>query len=168
MTSDDSRYIVFSIAPYTVALPIGRVLRVIRNQMVLRDQAPQAVPTGELHSTELLQIGKRMIRVLNLDPLFAPTSPMPTMLQAEHPPSSSSPTTLSPEPPAPNFFVITRNRQNDLCGIPTTTPPNLLSLPPDQLQPLPSSLQANSEQKVSHFLTLANTDTPSTIFLLNL
>lgn len=168
MTSGDNRYIVFSIAHSMVALPIGRVLRVIRNQMVLRNEAAQAVPTGELHSMGLLQVGRRMIRVLNLEPLFLSTSSTLTHLRPEESIPLSNPVTLSPETSAPKFFVITKTRHNDLCGIPTTTPPNLFNLPPDQLQPLPSSWQDNADQQISHFVTLTDTDTPSTIFLLHL
>ncbi|HAA32264.1 MAG TPA: hypothetical protein DCE56_36875 [Cyanobacteria bacterium UBA8553] len=68
-----------------------------------------------------------------------------------------------------SFLVITRDRQGELCGILVDEPPNLLELPLEMMQSLPTSNHHSQPlfEMVSHVAVVSQGEVKTTIFLLD-
>ena len=143
--NDDAKvdkFIVFKIADYHLALPIAQVLKVINCSPKL---------SGELNTMGLIQLGKHMVRVLDLQQQLS--------LAGSAPLSSNSP-----------FLMITRLPGGELCGIPVGEPPNLLELPLEMMHNLPPSDSYSKPglNLMSHAAVISQGNVTITIFLLDL
>lgn len=143
--SDDSKvskFIVFKIADYHLALPIRDVLKVVNCSLM--------VGSG-LQTMGVIQLGNHMIRVLDLHEQL----------------SSGGSGQLPSSPP---FLVITRGSGGELCGIPVEKPPNLVELPLEMMRSLPKSDQYGKPalNLVSHAAVVSQENVTTTIFLLDM
>lgn len=136
------KFIVFKIADYHLALPIGQVLKVI-------NCSPKV--SGGLNTMGLIQLGKHMLRVVDLHRQL-------TLAESE--------LLTSPSP----FLMITRLPGGELCGIPVGEPPNLVELPLEMLHNLPQSdsYSQSALSLMSHAAVVSQNNVTTTIFLLDL
>ncbi len=133
------KFIVFTIADHSLALPIAEVLRVVN--------CP-AKTSRELEEIGMLQIDRYVIRVLDLR----------QQLNAE---------ALSQQPNDPSFLVIIQNSEGELWGIPVDKPPNVMEFPLQMMRPLPSG-EFNVLKIASHVAVISHEKVTATIFLVDL
>lgn len=136
-----AKFVVFKVMDYLLALPIEDVLKAINYS---------SVAGGGLRTMGVIQLGRHMIRVLDLHQHISVGSL--SQLPTNHP-----------------FLVITRGLGGELCGIPVDEPPNLVELPLAMMQRLPmSQIQGNALlEMVSHAAVLSQENVTTTIFLLD-
>lgn len=136
------KFIVFKIADYHLALPIGQVLKVI-------NCSPKV--SGGLNTMGLIQLGKHMVRVVDLHQQL-------TLAGSER---------LTSHLP---FLMITRFPGGELGGIPVGEPPNLVELPLEMMHKLPPSDSYSQPglNLMSHAAVVSQDNVTTTIFLLDL
>ena len=145
--SQPSKFVVFAIAEYRLALPLEQIVRVI-------NYPAQVNP--ELHKLGLLQIGSHTIRLVN----FSQNLPLPRNLSE----NLSESLQLSKTPP---FLVIARNLQGAIYGIPVEQQPDLIEIPIEKMQLLPQSDRHPAAlQAASHVAVISQDQDVTTIFLL--
>jgi purine-binding chemotaxis protein CheW len=143
------KFIVFKIADYLLALPIGDVLKVVNCS---------AATNRGLRTMGFVQLGRYMVRVLDLREqlgarqYLAPIDGLPSL------------------PNDQRFLVITRGREGELCGISVDAPPNLVDLPLEMIQSLPQSDRHGKGALaiVSHAAVVTHEEVTTTIFLLDM
>lgn len=132
-----NKFIVFRLADMLLALPMQYVVRVV------------SYPGGASHPMQamgLVQLGHHTIRVVNLHQ---------QMGGGEGLPASSPP-----------FLAIARGFQGEFWGVAVDEPPNLMELPLERMQSLPTAdTQTGILALVSHAIVLSESET---IFLLDL
>jgi purine-binding chemotaxis protein CheW len=134
------KFIVFTIANYHLALPIGNVLRVMK-------YTPETC--GEFTKMGLARIGRYTIRILNLHERLG----------------CEERSQLGENPP---FLLIARTPQGEICGIPVDTPPDLIELPFGNMRSLPSlEPQSNLIDMVSHAAVISQGESTTTFFLVD-
>lgn len=138
--SDLEKLIIFAIATYHLALPIDQVLRVIN----------YPTDTSEpLEKIGLIQCGRHTIRVVNLYQQF--------QLEAAH-----------ADQPLP-FLMLIRGINQELCGIPVASPPDVVEISIDALQPLEwTSTTSPLLEAISHTAVIHQDDQVRSILLLDL
>lgn len=142
--SQVGKFIVFKVTDYLLALPIDDVLKVV-NCSNLGNKG--------LLTMGVVQLGRHMVQVLNLQEKLGATLPHSSGSLAELPGNSP-------------FLVITHGQNGQFCGIPVYEPPNLVELPLQMMRSLPPSDRHSGVFKmVSHVATLS--DNTTTIFLLD-
>ncbi|GAA6620965.1 hypothetical protein NUACC26_067830 [Scytonema sp. NUACC26] len=136
------KFIVLKVADYLLALSINDVLKVINCS---------SFNSKRLTKMGLVQVGERTIRILDLH----------QQLNLDGLPQLSG---------DESFLVITRDSEDELCGILVHEPPDLVELPPETIRPLPKSdiYSKTTPDIVSHVSVLSYQETIKTIFLLNL
>ncbi|MGQ4650075.1 chemotaxis protein CheW [Lyngbya aestuarii] len=140
--SETEKFIVFQIADYLLALPIGEVLKVVNYSSTAADKG--------LKTMGLIQLGKYTIRMLNLSERLSSDSSLPL-------------------PVAQAFLVITRSPQGELWGIAVEEPPNLMELPLERIHLIPSSeSQSGVFGLASYGAVVSQGQATATIFLLDL
>lgn len=133
------KFIVFTVSGYYLALPIEQVLQVV-----------QRSTTREFDQAGLVQVGRRMIRLLNLHQSLS-------LLDRVHTPK--------PQP----FLVIAQSLPGEFCAIPVEEPPTLIEFPPETMQALPqSSSHASVLQIASHAATLSQDGVAIIVFRLDI
>jgi chemotaxis signal transduction protein len=135
------KFVVFTIADYSLALPIVEVLRVVN--------CP-AKTSSELEEIGMIQIDRYVIRVLDLY----------QQLNAE---------AVSQLPRDPSFLVIVQSAEGELWGIPVDEPPSVIEFPLQMMRPLPKSgEQFNLLKIASHVAVISQEQETTTIFLADL
>lgn len=119
------RVIVFSLGDYFFALPINAVLQVIESPPEL---------TQHFEGFGLVMLEKQSITLLNLHHhLRYKTESNPSI--------------------AADFLILTQTRQGEFCGIPIYSLPNMMELPYDEIQPLPSVYRQTNLYGLARFVT---------------
>jgi chemotaxis signal transduction protein len=135
------KLIIFAIANYYLALPIDQVLRVIN------------YPTDANKSLEqigLIQYGRHTIRIINLFQQFE-------LDTGTH--------SAQPFP----FLMIIRGLNQELCGIPVFTPPDVIEISVEALQPIEWTHSTSPLlESVSHTAVVKQEDETLSILLLDL
>jgi len=152
--SQVSKFIVFKIADYLLALPLSNVLKVV-------NYSPVAVQAGTplLRTMGVVQIGKHTIRVLNLHTLLASLT-----LRYQQLSSAGLPQLPLKQP----FLLIARVAMGELYGIWLEEPPNLLELHNEMLRTIPKSeRQSGTLEIISHAAVISENNVTTTIFLLD-
>ena len=150
--SNAAKFIVFKIADYLLALPIGDVLKVVKCS---------SVASRGLRTMGLVEIGRHTIRVLDLHlHLSVETRNFASLQIGDLPQGNAN------QP----FLVITRDQEGELCGISVDEPPDLLELPHQMMRSLPKSDRHGKGvlEMVSHAAVVSQKDVTTTIFLLDL
>jgi len=138
--SELEKLIVFAIAQYHLALPIDRVLRVINYP---------ADANKALEKIGLLQCGRYTIRVVDLSQRL--------YLDEE---------THAAQFP---FLMLIRGLNQELCGIPVPTPPDVVEISVEALQPLEwTSATSPLLEVISHTAVVNRDDAALSILLLDL
>ncbi|NMG10870.1 chemotaxis protein CheW [Brasilonema sp. UFV-L1] len=140
--SELHKFIVFTIADYLLALPMSHVVKVVNLSPTDSKRLPKM---------GLLQIGKYMIRILDLH--------QHSGLDA-YPHSSEH----------PSFLVLTHDSQRELYGILVDEPPDIVELSKETIRPLPKFSHHTKPltEMVSHVAILSQQEVIKTIFLLDL
>ena len=139
--SDIRRFIVFQVLDYCWALPIEAVLRVVNCSLG---------PNRELISMGVIQIGRHVIRALDLHQRL--NSGYLPQLPGDSP-----------------FLVITRTAEAELCGIPVDEPPDLIEVSSELIRSLPlSSPQVGLLEMASGVVVRPQAANPQTVFLLDI
>jgi chemotaxis signal transduction protein len=131
------RFIAFTTATYRLALPLEQVLRVVN--------CPSEI-SPKLNSLGLLQLGNRMIRVIDLSRYIASEQNQLTE--------------------AYRFLIIVQDSQGTICGIPVEQPPDLVEVPFNKIHLLPQTNHLNTLQGVSHVAVLSQNGETDAFFLL--
>jgi chemotaxis signal transduction protein len=141
--SDIQSFIVFKVIDHTLALPIAAVLKVV-NRASLET-------TPELAAMGLVQIGRHLIRVMNLHQRLETTT-------------ASWPLDTFP------FWIIIRAPEDGLLGIPVDEPPDMMAFPADSVRSLPPTLSQTSpvDAIARHIVMLNRANAPQAIVLLDL
>lgn len=143
--SQVSKFIVFKIGDYLLALPLGNVLKVV-NYSPIEVQA--GIPL--LRTMGVVQLGKHTIRILNLSQLIS---------------SDNLPQLPLKQP----FLLIAQITLGELFGIWLEEPPNLLELHQQMLRPIPKSERhSGTLEIISHAAVLSENNVTITIFILDL
>ena len=138
--SNTEPFIVFRIATYLFALPMGDVLQVV-------PCPPQS--SDELKQVGLIQLGAYTIKLVDLH----------RQCNAED---------VSPLPESQSSLVLTRDPQGGFCGILVYEPPDIIEFPSKKMRSLPQSESPFSVLKIaSHAAVLSWNEVTTTIFLLN-
>lgn len=136
--TETHKFVTFNVSDYRLALPIEQVLRVIKC-------APESNPA--LSRMNLVQIGRHIIGVLDLQRQFSPVSTTSRSAQ---------------------FLMVIQGGAHSLCGIPVHQPPDVVELPLALLRSLPSSSAPSPLLDiVSHAAVLDSDGEPETLFVLN-
>jgi chemotaxis signal transduction protein len=134
-----AKFITFTIANYSLALPIAEVLQVVQSPFSSDD---------ELSQMGMVQLGRHTIRVLDL----------PQQLGLENSGQLCQP-----------FLLITQSSAQEFSAIPVSEPPSLMELPLETWQSLPRSNQSSGLLKIaSYAAVIAQEAATTTIFLLDL
>jgi purine-binding chemotaxis protein CheW len=134
-------FIIFRIAAYLFALPIGDVLQVVNYP---------AQVSHELSQLGMIQLGHHMIKVVDLHRFFNSEG-------------------FSQVPGSQSFLVITRDPQGEFCGIPVDEPPDLIEFSPEKLRSLSQDERQFGVAKLaSHVIVLSWKEVSTTIFRLDL
>jgi chemotaxis signal transduction protein len=139
--SNIDKFIVFKVADYLLAISIHKVVKVINCS---------AIKINKLTTMGLVQIGRHIIKLLDL-----------------HQPLNTG--GLSHSSGTQPFLVITYDFHGELCGILVDEPPDLIELPPEIIQPLPTSASDSKSaiEMVSHVAVLTHQEVTKTVFLLD-
>lgn len=126
--TNQPKFIAFPLANHTIALPIASVLRVLRHDA--------SANNDELNRMGLFQIGRHVIRVLDLHQWIEASEAQDAThrLSPSSPPSPSSP--LSPSTP---YLIIARSPVQEPFGIWTDGIPDVIEFAADRLRSLPPS-----------------------------
>ncbi|MDR9404759.1 MAG: chemotaxis protein CheW, partial [Halothece sp. Uz-M2-17] len=119
------RVIVFPLGDYYFALPINAVLQVIESPPEL---------TEHFEGFGLVMLEKQSITLLNLHRHFRYKTDPDTKETAD-------------------FLILTQSRQGEFCGIPIYSLPNMMELPYDEIQPLPSVYRQTNLYGIARFVT---------------
>ncbi len=142
--SQVSKFIVFKIADYLLALPLSNVLKVVNYSPVATQSA-----TSLMRTMGVVQLGKHTIRVLNLHQYLS---------------SAGLPQLPLKQP----FLLIARVAMGELYGIWLEKPPNLLELHNETLRTIPKSeRQSGTLEIISHTAVISENNVTTTIFLLD-
>ncbi len=123
--NDVLRVIVFALGDYFFALPINAVLQVIESPPEL---------TQEFEGFGLVMLEKQSITLLNLHRHLRYKTQSDSKITAD-------------------FLILTQTRQGEFCGIPVQTLPNMMELPYDEIQPLPSVYRQTNLYGIARFVT---------------
>jgi len=115
---DSLRVIVFAIADYLFALPVGAVLKII--------SCPPISSTVE-SGIGIADLGSQTITILDLRQKLVS---QPQARQVDE---------VSPVPTFQRFLLLTQTRTGELCGIPVDKPPSLIDIPLETVRPVPLS-----------------------------
>ncbi len=146
------KFIVFKIADYLLALPISDVLKVLNCSSQVN---------MELRTMGVVQLGRHLIRVLDLHQHFSyQRQNLPSLQVSDLPQKSANKT----------FLVITQDQEGELCGISVDEPPEIVEIPHHMVRSLPKSDRYSKDvlNIVSHAAILSHEDVSKTIFILNL
>jgi chemotaxis signal transduction protein len=131
-------FIVFRIATYLFALPIGDVLQVV-------PYPPQS--SDELRQVGLVQLGHYTIKLVDLH----------RQCHSED---------VSPLPGSQSFVVLTRDPQGGFCGILVYEPPDMMEFPPEKMRSLPQSEHQFGVLKIARCAAILSwKEVTTTIFL---
>lgn len=134
------KWIVFSVADYAFALPIGAVLQIVNR--------PET--NHELRKAGLVPMGRYMIPLLDLH----------RQLQQHD--------GVSPSEDQP-FLLITGRSPGEFCAIPVSEPPNLVEFSLEQVQVLPQPNGQSGPLSIARYaVTVSLNEVTTTIFLLDL
>jgi chemotaxis signal transduction protein len=148
---DSLRVVVFAIADYLFALPVGAVLKVIA--------CPPISSTVE-SGIGMVDLGTQTIAIVDLRQKFIPQLPAQ---QAHEVPSGVD--TLG------RFLLLTQTRTGEICGIPADKPPALIDIPLSAVRPVPWSYRQVAELNfISHMavLSLAPNSEPLKVLFLGM
>jgi hypothetical protein len=97
----------------------------------------------------MVDLGQQTATIINLHQRLAPQNSSNSTIQKR-------------------FLILTQTYQHELCGIPIETPPTMLDLPLDKIQPLPSSYRQGDAlgSLASHVAVLPESEGSHKIFLL--
>lgn len=133
------KFIVFTITNYHFAVPISEVLQIVS----------RPATTAELSKAGLVQIGRWMIRLLDLHQQLQ----LEDLHQLENQP----------------FLVITQSLPGEFWAIPVSEPPNLIEFPLELIQLLPQSgTQSGVLRAASYAATIPMNGITVTVFLLDI
>lgn len=134
------KFIVFTVADYRFALPIDEVVQIVK----------RPATTPELSKAGLIQLGRQVIRLLDLHQQLEPEN------GANYSEDCS-------------FLVITHRLAEGFCAIPVSEPPNLVEFPQASMQSLPPTRDRSGVLRIaSHAATLDVDRVPATIFLIDM
>lgn len=119
------RVIVFELGNYWFALPINAILQVTRS--------PQEL-SQHLAGLGLVMLENQSIMLLNLHQKLSLKNSAETEINGE-------------------FLILTKTRQDELCGIPVDILPNMMELPCDEIQPLPKAYRQTNLYGIARFVT---------------
>ncbi|AFZ42703.1 CheW domain protein [Halothece sp. PCC 7418] len=119
------RVIVFPLGDYFFALPINAVLQVIESPPEL---------TQHFEGFGLVMLEKQSITLLNLHRHLR--------YKTEADPQQTA-----------DFLILTQSRQGEFCGIPIYSLPNMMELPYDEIQPLPTVYRQTNLYGIARFVT---------------
>ncbi|OUL21779.1 chemotaxis protein CheW [Nostoc sp. T09] len=145
--SDSLRVVVFAIADYLFALPVGAVLKVIA--------CPPISSTVE-SGIGMVDLGAQTITIVDLRQKVQP--------QQRH-------QVLSGVDTSGRFLLLTQTRTGEICGIPVDKPPALIDIPLEAVRPVPWSYRQVAELNfVSHMavLSVAPNEEPLKVLLLGM
>ncbi|WP_257209609.1 chemotaxis protein CheW, partial [Nostoc linckia] len=149
--SDSLRVVVFAIADYLFALPVGAVLKVIA--------CPPISSTVE-SGIGMVDLGAQTITIVDLRQKFI------SQLQAQQ-----THQVLSAVETPGRFLLLTQTRTGEICGIPVDKPPALIDIPLEAVRPVPWSYRQVAELNfVSHMAVLSVTpnEEPLKVLLLGM
>ncbi|OUL36275.1 chemotaxis protein CheW [Nostoc sp. 106C] len=149
--SDSLRVVVFAIADYLFALPVGAVLKVIA--------CPPISSTVE-SGIGMVDLGAQSITIVDLRQKLIPE----IQSQQTH-------QVLSAVDTSGRFLLLTQTRTGELCGIPVDKPPALIDIPLSAVRPVPWSYRQVAELNfVSHMavLSVAPNEEPLKVLLLGM
>ena len=133
------KFIVFALADYHLVLPLQEVLQVVNCPTI----------PDELSKTGLVQIGRHIIRLLDLHQQLK-------IEDVSHSPTNSP------------FLIITQSSAGELCAIPVEEPPNLIEFSRETLRSLPQSNPRSGVLRIaSYATTLSKDEFAATVFLLD-
>ncbi len=163
------KVIILPIANYLFAVPMNKVLQVLR--------CPPNIRNSPVDS-ELTHLDDRPVLVLNLQVRLqsssssAPQSSLQSSLQPSLQPSLQSSLLSSKKhrtAGADKFLVLTQSRTGYLCGLRVDRLPDILDLPDSAIQLLPESYRQNNLQGLAKYVAiLPNGERKMVIYLLEL
>lgn len=135
------QFVVFKIAQYHFALPIGDVLQVVTCP-------PQT--SQDMSQLGFVQLGQHIIRVVDLH-------------------SQCHSGTFAVEPGSGSFLVLTPSLQGGCCGILVYEPPDLMEFSVAMMRPLPRVEPSSGVLRIaSHAAVFSHNQVTTTVFLLDL
>ncbi|MBD2451525.1 chemotaxis protein CheW [Nostoc sp. FACHB-152] len=146
--SDSLRVVVFAIADYLFALPVGAVLKVIA--------CPPISSTVE-SGIGMVDLGAQTITIVDLRQKLIPQVQTQQTQQV-----------LSAVETSGRFLLLTQTRTGELCGIPVDKPPALIDIPLSTVRPVPWSYRQVADLScVSHMavLSIAPNEEPLKVLL---
>ncbi|MBN4002804.1 chemotaxis protein CheW [Nostoc sp. LPT] len=149
---DSLRVLVFAIADYLFALPVGAVLKV----MACPPISSSTVESG----IGMVDLGTQTITIVDLRQKFIPQ----VQAQQAH-------QVLSAVDTSGRFLLLTQTRTGEICGIPVDKPPALIDIPLSAVRPVPWSYRQVAELScVSHMavLSVAPNEEPLKVLLLGM
>ncbi|MDZ8227513.1 MULTISPECIES: chemotaxis protein CheW [unclassified Nostoc] len=133
---DSLRVVVFAIADYLFALPVGAVLKVMA--------CPPISSTVE-NGIGMVDLGAQTITIVDLRQKFIQQVPRQQADQV-----------LSVVETSGRFLLLTQTRTGEICGIPVDKPPALIDIPLSAVRPVPWSYRQVAELScVSHMAVLS-------------
>ncbi|WP_445630251.1 chemotaxis protein CheW [Nostoc sp. DSM 114167] len=148
--TDSLRVVVFAIADYLFALPVGAVLKVIA--------CPPISSTVE-SGIGMVDLGAQTITIVDLRQKLIP------QLQTQQAHQVSAVDTSG------RFLLLTQTRTGEICGISVDKPPALIDIPLEVVRPVPWSYRQVAELScVSHMavLSVAPNEEPLKVLLLGM
>ncbi|MEH2289255.1 chemotaxis protein CheW [Nostoc sp.] len=148
---DSLRVVVFAIADYLFALPVGAVLKVIA--------CPPISSTVE-GGIGMVDLGTQTIAIVDLRQKLIP--------QVE---AQQAHQVFSGDETSGRFLLLTQTRTGDICGIPVDKPPALIDIPLSAVRPVPWSYRQVAKLScVSHMavLSVAPNEEPLKVLLLGM
>lgn len=134
------KLLAFETGKLTLALPISQVRKVIKD----RD-----VDGSGLSHTNLIHFEKQQIVVVDLHQKFG--------------------VSLPPEPLAEGYFIIGETATGELLGIAVSQSPSVIDVPSDRIRAIPETYRrANSLRVANYVAMIVQSETPLTIFILDL
>ncbi|MDZ8240494.1 MAG: chemotaxis protein CheW [Nostoc sp. ChiQUE01a] len=148
---DSLRVVVFAIADYLFALPVGAVLKVI--------PCPPISSTVE-SGIGMVDLGTQTIAIVDLRQKFI------SQVQAQQ-----GDQVLSSVDASGRFLLLTQTRTGEICGIPVDKPPALIDIPLEVVRLVPWSYRQVAELNcISHMavLSVAPNEEPLKVLLLGM
>ncbi|MFN6500934.1 MAG: chemotaxis protein CheW [Nostoc sp. DedQUE01] len=148
---DSLRVVVFAIADYLFALPVGAVLKVI--------PCPPISSTVE-SGIGMVDLGTQTIAIVDLRQKFIPQ----VQAQQGH-------QVLSSVDASGRFLLLTQTRTGEICGFPVDKPPALIDIPLEAVRLVPWSYRQVAELNcISHMavLSVAPNEEPLKVLLLGM
>ncbi|WP_138500621.1 chemotaxis protein CheW [Nostoc sp. PA-18-2419] len=148
---DSLRVVVFAIADYLFALPVGAVLKVIA--------CPPISSTVE-SGIGMVDLGTQTITIVDLRQKLIPQVQAQQAHQVLYAVDTSA-----------RFLLLTQTRTGEICGIPADKPPALIDIPLSAVRPVPWSYRQVAELNfISHMavLSLTPNEEPLKVLLLGM